>query len=173
MDARNTASVSALPETPQAFVDAMAAAAMGVSIVTTNGAAGLLGLTVSAWSSVSVEPPLLLICVNRKNQIARHITENDHFIVNVLAENHAETAQAFAGKPTLGAPYAFADEHWMVRDEGAVLIGASVGFVCKVDSWHDAGTHRIFMGRVQASSIGTALPLLYHNRSFGRFEKLV
>lgn len=172
MDARNTAFVSATPEKPQAFVDAMAAAAMGVSIVTTNGADGLLGLTVSAWTSVSVEPPLLLICVNRKNQIARRITENDHFIVNVLAESQAETARVFAGIPTPGEAYGFIEDHWTMRDEGAVLIGASVGFVCKVDSWHDAGTHRIFMGHVQSSSIGASSPLLYHNRTFGRFEKL-
>jgi flavin reductase (DIM6/NTAB) family NADH-FMN oxidoreductase RutF len=53
-----------------------------------------------------------------------------------------------------------------------VLGGASATFICGLESFHDAGTHRIFMGRVEEAISGTVSPLLYHNRSFGRFEPL-
>jgi flavin reductase (DIM6/NTAB) family NADH-FMN oxidoreductase RutF len=162
----NTASV-------KDFVDAMASAAMGVSIVTTQGVAGRFGLTVSAWSSVSAEPPLLLACINRKNQIADAITRNRFFAVNALDDSHADMARVFAGRPLVGDAYVFDDAQWTASSHSLpVLGGASATFICGLDSFHDAGTHRIFMGRVEEAISGTVSPLLYHNRSFGRFEPL-
>ncbi len=84
------------------FVEAMAAAASGVSIVTTDGPAGRFGLTVSALTSVSADPPLLLACINRKNPISAAITENGCFVANLLAENQVALAKIFAGRPELG-----------------------------------------------------------------------
>jgi flavin reductase (DIM6/NTAB) family NADH-FMN oxidoreductase RutF len=157
----------------QAFVNAMASSAMGVSIVTTQGETGPFGLTVSAWSSVSVEPPLLLACINRKNQIVEAITRNGFFAVSALDDSHAEVARVFAGRPKSGEAYVFDDGLWSTSTHGLKLLnGASATFVCALDSFHDAGTHRIFMGRVEEALSGTVSPLLYHNRSFGRFEPL-
>jgi flavin reductase (DIM6/NTAB) family NADH-FMN oxidoreductase RutF len=157
----------------QDFVNAMASAAMGVSIVTTHGVTGRFGLTVSAWSSVSAEPPLLLACINRKNRIADAITHNGFFAVNALDDSHADMARAFAGKPKSGEAYAFDEAQWQNANHSLpLLIGASATFICALDSFHDAGTHRIFMGRVEEAVPGTMSPLLYHNRTFGRFEPL-
>ena len=157
----------------QDFVNAMASAAMGVSIVTTQGVAGRFGLTVSAWSSVSAEPPLLLACINRKNEIAEAITRNGFFAVNALDDSHAEMARVFAGRPTQGEGYVFDDAQWTGSTHGLpVLSGSSATFICGLESFHEAGTHRIFMGRVEQAISGTVSPLLYHNRSFGRFEPL-
>ena len=155
------------------FVNAMASAAMGVSVVTTSGNAGLFGLTVSAWSSVSVEPPIVLICINRKNRIVKAITGNNRFVVNALDVNHVELAKTFAGHPRLGKAYAFSDADWMQTPTGETLLkGASATFCCDVDSYQDVGTHRVFMGRVHAVTTDTATPLIYHNRTFGRFDPL-
>jgi flavin reductase (DIM6/NTAB) family NADH-FMN oxidoreductase RutF len=155
------------------FVDAMASSAMGVSIVTTEGASGRFGLTVSAWSSVSAEPPLLLACINRKNKIAEAITVNGYFAVNALDDSHAEMARVFAGRPTAGEAYVFDAAQWQQAEHGLPLLqGASATFVCALESFHDAGTHRIFMGRVEHAVSGTVSPLLYHNRAFGKFQPL-
>jgi flavin reductase (DIM6/NTAB) family NADH-FMN oxidoreductase RutF len=157
----------------QDFVNAMASAAMGVSIVTTEGALGRFGLTVSAWSSVSVEPPLLLACINRKNQIAEAITVNGYFAVNALDDSHADVARVFAGRPVTGEGYYFDAAQWSDGPHHLPLLaGVSAHFICALDSWHDAGTHRIFMGRVEQAVSGTVSPLLYHNRNFGKFVEL-
>ena len=173
MDILKKAATDPLSAPVQDFVNAMAASAMGVSVVTTQGVAGRFGLTVSAWSSVSVEPPLLLACINRKNLIAEAITQNRYFAVNALDDSHADMARIFAGRPKHGAPYEFEVGQWHDSEHGLPLLnGASATFVCALDSFHDAGTHRIFMGRVEEAVSGTVSPLLYHNRTFGKFEKL-
>ena len=173
MDIKTT-TLNKTPTAPaQDFVNAMASAAMGVAVVTTQGVAGRYGLTVSAWSSVSVEPPLLLACINRKNAIAKAITLNGMFAVNALDDSHEDVARVFAGRPKTGAAYEFEAGQWHDAAHGLPLLNnASAYFVCALDSWHDAGTHRIFMGRVEQAISGTVSPLLYHNRTFGRFEAL-
>lgn len=159
--------------TTRSFVDAMASAAMGVSVVTTHGASGTLGLAVSAWSSVSAEPPLVLICINRKNLIAEAISHNGRFAINVLAETQVDVARVFAGRSPDGRAYDFSMANWQTSREGdMVLADASAAFCCKVESASDAGTHRIFIGRAEHVATANLPPLLYHNRAFGRFEPL-
>ncbi len=173
MDQMNSPTLSPIIAPVQDFVNAMASSAMGVSIVTTQGAAGRFGLTVSAWSSVSAEPPLLLACINRKNLIVDAITENGFFGLNALDDSHAAMAMVFAGRPKSGEAYVFDDTQWQTgKHKLPLLAGASATFVCALDSFYDAGTHRIFMGRVEEAVSGTVSPLLYHNRSFGKFERL-
>ncbi len=173
MDQLNSTTPSPIIAPVQDFVNAMASSAMGVSIVTTQGAGERLGLTVSAWSSVSAEPPLLLACINRKNKIAEAITQNGYFALNALDDSHADMARVFAGRPRIGNSYEFDDAQWTNATYGLPLLnGASATFICALDSFHDAGTHRIFMGRVEQAISGTVSPLLYHNRAFGKFERL-
>jgi flavin reductase (DIM6/NTAB) family NADH-FMN oxidoreductase RutF len=173
MNSLNRPTFLSLSAPVQDFVNAMASSAMGVSIVTTQGAVGRFGLTVSAWSSVSAEPPLLLACINRKNKIAEAITAHGFFAVNALDDSHADMARVFAGRPKSGEAYAFDETQWQIgRHDLPLLQGASATFICALDSFHDAGTHRIFMGHVEEAISGTVSPLLYHNRTFGRFEQL-
>ena len=157
---------------PEAFVAAMAAAAFGVSIVTTDGQSGRFGLTVSAVSSVSAEPPLLLACINRKNVIENAITKNQRFVVNFLSSEQATLAQIFAGRPSVGATYDFAAATWNEEHGMPVLQQAAANFVCELESYLDAGTHRIFIGRVVHAMHGGPSPLVYTNRSFGKFTNL-
>lgn len=154
---------------PDAFVNAMGAAATGVTIVTTDGIAGRFGLTVSALASVSAEPPLLLVCVNRKSPSVAGITQNGTFAVNILSESQSALAKTFSGRPAAGAPYEFASGAWHKGINNQPLAdGAAATFVCIVDSIHDAGTHRIFIGRVVAAERGNGPPLVYSSRAFGR-----
>ena len=155
------------------FVAAMSAAAFGVSIVTTEGEAGKFGLTVSAVSSVSAEPPLLLACINRKNAVEQAITSNKRFVVNLLSEHQEDLAKIFAGRPAQGIAYDFDKASWNSEHGMPVLRGATANFVCDLESFSDAGTHRIFVGRViHAMHNSDALPLVYSHRTFGKFVKL-
>jgi flavin reductase len=114
-----------------------------------------------------------LACINRKNQIVEAITQNGFFAVNALDDSHAAMALVFAGRPKSGEAYAFDDAQWQPAKHSLPLLqGASATFVCALDSFYDAGTHRIFMGRVEVAVSGTVSPLLYHNRAFGKFERL-
>ncbi len=160
-----------IQETPDHFVEAMAAAAFGVTIVTTNGVSGKLGLTVSAVSSVSAQPPLLLVCINRKNMIVDAITSNASFTVNMLSEVQSSLAKSFAGRPEMGQKsYDFSQDAWRENSvAGPVLESAAANFMCKLETFQDAGTHRIFIGRVIEAQHNGALPLVYSHRKFGKF----
>ncbi len=155
------------------FVHAMGAAATGVTVVTTEGMAGRFGITVSAIASVSAEPPLLLICVNRKNPSVAAITQNGRFAVNILSESQSEIARTFAGRPAKGDAYDFTSTHWQTSSNALPqLKNAAAYFECEIDSIHDAGTHRIFIGRVQSAERGTGTPLIYANKSYARPDSI-
>lgn len=159
--------------TPDDFIQAMGAAATGVTVVTTNGLAGRLGLTVSAISSVSADPPLLLVCVNRRNQSVAAITQNGRFAVNILAEQQEDAARTFSGRPLTGEAYDFQRHGWHDGPTGLPLIdGAAAHFECEIETIHDAGTHRIFIGRVVSARRSETSPLIYANRKFGRMSPL-
>lgn len=172
MDQRVTKTTN--QETPDNFVEAMAAAAFGVTIVTTQGAAGKFGLTVSAVSSVSAQPPLILVCINHKNLIADAVATNKSFTVNMLAEDQAQLARIFAGRPADGfKAYDFTQSLWRENEiAGPVLESAAANFLCKLETFHEAGTHRIFIGRVVEAKHNGALPLVYSHRKFGKFSSL-
>lgn len=160
-------------ESKERFIDAMAALANGVSIVTTDGPAGKFGLTVSAVTSVSAEPPILLVCVNRKNFAVAAIIQNHRFAVNILNAQSQDIAQVFAGRATEGIAYDFQRHAWI--EGGAlglpILVNATASFECELDCFHDAGTHRIFLGRVISALRGDTEPMVYSNRYYGRMIK--
>ena len=163
--------VASLPEPVSAaeFVDAMRGAVTGVNIVTTDGTAGRFGVTVSAFSSVSAEPPMVLVCVNRRSPVSDALVINGCFAVNVLSTSHQRLADIFAGNPDSSTPYDFGAARWNGSATGApVLAGSVAGFDCALATTVDAGTHRVFIGRVLDVSTSAADPLLYSNRRYGR-----
>ncbi len=154
-------------ETPERFVAAMSGAATQVSVVTTDGAAGQFGVTVSAFSSVSAEPPLVLVCINRRSPAIEAIEANNAFCVNLLGDDQSHVANCFAGRPGSVAAYDFDCANWSRAMTGApVLEGAIANFDCTIESAYDAGTHRIFIGRVQQALSAERAPLAFSNRAY-------
>ncbi len=152
------------------FVEAMATAASGVSIITSQSHQARFGLTVSAVTSVSAEPPLLLACINRKSPIVEAITAHKYFAANLLSETQTKLAKSFAGRPEQGEAYDFSLATWRAGlGASPVLEQAAAAFECKLHSFQDAGTHRIFIGEVIAASISGLATLAYHHRKFGKF----
>ncbi len=158
---------------PELFTDAMRRAPTAVYVVTTAGPAGRWGLTVSAVASVSVDPPLVLACVNRRSPAALATEKNRVFSANLLSSAQIRIAQCFAGLPTSYIPFDFACAEWERAVTGCdILVGATASFDCTLEWVRDAGTHLILIGRVVARRAGTVKPLLYFDRNYGSVAQL-
>ena len=155
------------------FIDGMSRVATSVTIVTTDGEAGRFGLTVSAMSSVTADPPTLLICINRRNPMDAAIRANGVFGVNALRADQRWVAETFAGRPRRGNSYDFQAGNWHFENTGAPLLsGAVAWFDCVLIAAHHVGTHTIAIGRVAASGAEPGTPLIYGRRSFGELVQL-
>ena len=151
------------------FLDAMRLAATGVTVVTTSDGRERLGMTVSAMSSVSADPPLLLVCVNRRSLVASAIERNGVFCVNLLSQDQRQVSDVFAGRVKTETGDRFACGGWLWRATGApVLVGAAAHFDCRLEAGYDHGSHRILVGRVVEARAGRGAPLVYCDRSYAR-----
>ena len=152
----------------KSFTNAMRRAVSGVSIVTTDGEHGRFGLTISSMTSVSAEPPMLLVCINRNSAAHDAIANNRRFAVNVLAAHQQHVAAAFAGSTALGRAYDFGSGDWSVTASGLPqLFDPAALFECDLESSIEAGTHSIFLGRVLGANGRDIAPLAYSNREYG------
>lgn len=133
------------------FLQAMAEAATSVTLVTTNGPAGRFGVTVSAFASVSADPPMVLACINRKSPAAAAIAANGGFCVNVLSTGQSFLADVFAGRSERYRPYDFGCADWRRAEAGWRLADAVAAFDCELDREVAAGTHQVLFGRVLAT----------------------
>jgi flavin reductase len=150
------------------FVDAMGRAVTGVTVVTTEGELGRFGQTVSAMSSVSADPPMLLICISQKSPICQAIERHRVFGVNVLRADQRRFAEIFAGRPRRGLPYDFSEARWDHELTGSPLLaGAVARFDCALEAAYPAGTHTIFVGNVLFAGTGAGAPLVYGRRAYG------
>lgn len=152
------------------FLEAMSRAANSVNVVTTDGVAGKVGVTVSAMCSVSVEDPspTILVCVHNLSPACDAIRTNGAFCANLLSDDQSNISDSFAGRAGVSGENKFDCANWQARATGApVLEGSLASFDCKL--LHDVlvGTHRIFIGQVEHVTCGgTGNPLLYHGRQY-------
>jgi flavin reductase (DIM6/NTAB) family NADH-FMN oxidoreductase RutF len=151
------------------FRKAMSLAVTGVNIVTTDGPLGRFGLTVSAVSSVSAEPPMILVCVNRNSPANNAIRSNGVFAINVLGAKQRPTAETFSGSDAHGGAYQFNDRDWLRSITGAPVLNEAVAtFDCELETAITAATHTVFIGQVKATTKYTDTPLLYTDRHYGK-----
>ncbi len=151
------------------FVSAMGTAVTGVNVITTDGPAGRFGLTVSAMSSVSADPPTVLVCINRRSPVCAAVRANRAFCVNVLSTRQRSLAETFAGHPARGKPFDFTGVACAAGVTGAPALSEALStFDCELDEALDAGSHTVFFGRVVAVHERKGVPLLYTHRAYGR-----
>lgn len=156
-------------ESRDSFVRAMRRTVSGVCVVATDGPAGRFAMTVSAMASVSADPPILLVCLNRRSPAYAAISANGRFSANVLAEDQAAVAETFAGRPRSGPPFDFGCADWRPGRHGLpALVGASARFDCEVIEEADGSSHAVLMGRVLEAVEGSAAPLAYARRAYAR-----
>lgn len=146
--------------------------ASGVTVVTTDGDAGLAGLTVSAMCSLSADPPSLLICVNRQSRAMQTLRSNGVFCVNVLSAEQVDVARMFGGQSADSVTDKFACVPWHRLATGApVLSEALAVFDCRIAQGMPFGSHDILVGIVAESSVREGPPLIYSNRAYGQVAR--
>ncbi len=139
----------------------------GVAIVTTSLDGRIHGFTANAFASVSLEPPTVLICVNRIATAHPLIATSQRFCVNVLAVDQRPLAERFAG----GEPRSrFDGVRYRIGVTGSpILEGTVAHFDCEVTEELSASTHSIFLGTVLEAGWRDAAPLGYFNRAYHDF----
>jgi 4-nitrophenol 2-monooxygenase / 4-nitrocatechol 4-monooxygenase, reductase component len=152
------------------FRDVIGRFASGVTIVTTRTGEQDYGTTASAVSSLSMEPPMLLICLNKTSETGRAIVQAGWFAVNILSESQTALAYAFAKK----SPDKFQGAQIVRGSSGVPLIPGSLAQMeCLVRETATGGTHTVFMGEVQHAGATEGAPLTYYRGQFGRFEDMM
>ncbi|MFF3501734.1 flavin reductase [Streptomyces sp. NPDC003247] len=141
----------------------------GVAIVTTDGALGRHGMTASSFCSLSLDPPLVLVCTDRRIRSHRLIQEHGVFAVSVLGRDHIGLGRRFAGLEP-GVEDRFAGGDWRPRVTGSpVLADAAAWIDCRVRHAYPGGDHTIFVGEVVDACVPRLVPpLLFHSRSWGQ-----
>ena len=141
------------------FKRGMRALASGVTVLVARGPDGEpLAMTATSVTSLSADPPSLLVCVGRSASIARALVRLRHFSVNVLAYGQIDVAKAFGGQFDVTGTARFAYGQWQGVDGQSVpvLAGARVAFDCEVAHVHDWATHHIVIGTVRAVQVAPA-----------------
>jgi flavin reductase (DIM6/NTAB) family NADH-FMN oxidoreductase RutF len=151
----------------QAFKEVMAHWATGVTVVTTMVEGSPVGITANSFTSVSLHPPQVLICVNKALHTNGAIHRSRFFAVNILSVEQEDWGKIFAGlKPEVLDRFEGID--WSTGVTGAPILPAVLGWLdCRVSHAYDGDDHTIFVGEVVASDArrqGT--PLLYYNRGW-------
>jgi flavin reductase (DIM6/NTAB) family NADH-FMN oxidoreductase RutF len=156
-----------VPVSEAAFREALAHFASGVTVVTASAPFGPVGFTASAFTSVSLAPPLVLVCVARRASAHDAVVAAEAFGVNVLSERQQWIAEQFARSGV--------DRFARVplragRSGGAPLVeGAIVHLECRHHTSHAAGDHTILVGEVASASVAAGRPLVHYGRRFGAF----
>jgi flavin reductase len=147
------------------FIDAMRHVAQSVTVVTTKGKNGAAGATVSAFSSLSADPPSVLICLRSDSRIALAVNQNKVYCVNILPEGAGELAERFAGRFDIEQPDRFGAIKCVDGPSGAILDGATA-FECALEKIISHGSHDICIGNVTAITHRGTRPLAYMDGSF-------
>jgi flavin reductase (DIM6/NTAB) family NADH-FMN oxidoreductase RutF len=148
-----------------AFKNALKLWASGVTVVTVQSEDGPRGMTATSFSSVSVEPPQILVCLNRNTDTGAAVLEKLHFGVNILSSEQQNVSNEFAGGSS--QEQRFANVTWSPGSHGAPLLtDALVSLECKLVNYVEAGTHWIVIAEVQSVDCKNAAPLIYYNADY-------
>ncbi|ODN70647.1 flavin reductase [Methylobrevis pamukkalensis] len=160
------------PADSPSFRNALARVPAAVVVVATDGPAGAGGFTATAFTSVSDDPPTILVCLNRKSAQNETFRNNGVFSVNMLAAEDQAIANDFAGFTKLPAPERFRAGDWTRGITGApMLLRARVSLDCELVDINPVATHNVMIGRVIGLTIEPPVAdrpevLLYHDRRY-------
>lgn len=148
---------------PDAFRSALRRFASGVMIVTVAGGDELHGMTASSFASVSLDPPLVLVCLDKASRTLTLVAETGTFAVNVLRADQQDASRAFSRpglKPFASLPHRFGSNGAPVLDDAIAVLE------CATYSVLEAGDHEIVLGEVTAASASGGEPLVYYDGGY-------
>lgn len=161
------------PDTRRLFTAGMRLVASSVSIIATDRDGERRGLTATAMCALAADPPLLLVCVNRK--VAAHdlIHRSGRFSVNVLSDAQRDVAAHFSGERGVHGHDRFGVGNWQRLRTGApILAGAAVNFDCELHQALEVATHSVFIGLVVAAQMDDRQsPLLYAHKRYYKLSR--
>lgn len=138
-----------LPEPSRIYREGMSRLVSAVNLVATDGPAGLAGFTATAVTSVSDDPPTLLVCMHKSAQSCARLLANGVFSVNTLGPGGQDLANVFAGRTGVHLDARFASGRWERGATGVpVLADAVVSFACRLADIKDVATHHVLFGDV-------------------------
>ncbi|MBX2797056.1 MAG: flavin reductase family protein [Myxococcales bacterium] len=151
----------------ESFKAVMGHWASGVSVVTTSDDGMLYGLTVSSFTSVSLDPPLILVCLSNHNRIIEMISNSGGFAVSMLGSDQQEVSNYFARPGRLPTPD-FTEVEGQWTSSGLPVVGGSMAWLtCTVQAAIAQGDHTLMVGCVQETHVEQGRsPLLYFDRGY-------
>jgi flavin reductase (DIM6/NTAB) family NADH-FMN oxidoreductase RutF len=158
-----------MPLDPDAFRSILGRFATGVTVVTTCDANGEdHGMTVSAFGSVSLVPPLVLVCIDHAASMYPAMEVATHFAVNILSAGQEALSRRFASQE----PNRFDGVGYVRGQTGAALLDDVLASLeCRLVDRHTAGDHTIFIGEVEAATSRSERPLLYYRGGYAQLER--
>lgn len=139
----------------------------GVTIVSIKAGENIYGMTVSAFASISPEPPLIMVSIDNGKYSEQLLkTEGAKFAVNILSEDQSELSNRFAW---VNDEDRFAEGDWSMSETGAPVLNNALAWLdCSIYDYHVAGTHTIYIGEVKASKTidDKKPPLIYWDRDY-------
>ncbi len=159
-----------MPVDKDTFLKAMGCFAAGVTVVTTVDADGTPhGLTATAFSSVSLDPPLALVCIGMESGSYSHFVSAESFAINFLSADQADVSQRFASS----GEDKFDGVGWRTGELGMPLLSGTVGFAeCRKVHSYGGGDHTIFVGQIEAGDGNELQPLTYFRGGYRRVTDL-
>jgi flavin reductase (DIM6/NTAB) family NADH-FMN oxidoreductase RutF len=159
-----------LAVTADALKQLLGRRAASVAIVTARAGERIHGMTVTAFTEVSLEPPLVLVCADKTSNTHPVIAAGGVFALNLLSAGQAELSNRFASKRD--EERRFEGIAWETAATGAPLLPDTLGALdCRVVATHEAGDHVIYVGRVEALRLSPERePLLYQRGIYGAFR---
>lgn len=152
-----------MPASPEAFRSALRRFASGVTIVTVASGDELHGMTASSFASVSLTPPLVLVCLDKSSRTLTLVSETKSFAVNVLRSGQEEVSRAFAApglKPFASVSHRFGANGAPVLDDAIAVLE------CTTYRLFEAGDHEVVLGEVTAASAPGGDPLVYYDGAY-------
>jgi flavin reductase (DIM6/NTAB) family NADH-FMN oxidoreductase RutF len=154
--------------TQDRFKEAMAAVPTGVAIVSTANQAGFRGLAASSFTSVSLEPPLVLVCLDSYAQTREAVAARGAFNLSVLERSQEFMAERFSGRAPLVDPSWREVPHRLGGNGLPIVEGCVAWFECELRELYPAGDHDIALGEVTDVGRRPGEPLILWDRAFWR-----
>jgi flavin reductase (DIM6/NTAB) family NADH-FMN oxidoreductase RutF len=155
---------------PDSFRSVLGRFASGITVVTTRDADGRdVGMTVSAFCSVSLDPPLVQVCVDHAASLYAALVVSTRYGVSILAAEQEALSRRFA---TAESTRRFDGIGYRRGESGVLLLDDALAHLeCRVVASHDTGDHTMFVGEVESATARNARPLLYYRGGYAQLER--
>lgn len=155
---------------PKDFRNVTGSFATGVTVIATQGDTNVHGMTANAFTSVSLDPPLILVSIGKNANTHELIKTNKKFSVNFLKEDQKEIAGYYAKK--VPNPEIESKLHYMMtKDEIPVMTDSLASLACTLWETYDGGDHTLYIGRIEELEVKEGTPLIFYKGAYHNIDE--